>query len=205
VDGTLKGTVDTYATPSQAKTSVYSVSGLASGSHTLIIEVTGTKNTASSAAWVWVDAFDVTADTTTTTTTTPPAPASYRIEQTNAAVLFSGNWSVNNSSSNSGGSAKLSMTTGARASFTFTGTSVSWIGYRDEWCGIARVYIDGAVKAAVDTYASPGKAQTVNYTISNLTSGPHTIVIEVTGTKSKGSKGKWVWVDAFDYTGASLN
>jgi Glycoside hydrolase 123 N-terminal domain/Glycoside hydrolase 123, catalytic domain len=224
LDGTLKATVDTYATPAQAKTSVYSVSGLTSGSHTLIIEATGTKSAASSQAWVWVDAFDVTADSTTGSTgSTPPpptpppptpppptpppptSPASYRIEQTSPAVQWSGSWSVNTSTSNSGGSAKLSMTTGARATFTFSGTSVSWIGYSDQRSGIARVYIDGTVKSTVDTYASAANAQAVMYTVSGLTSGTHTIAIEVTGTRRQGSKGKWVWVDAFDYTGAALS
>jgi len=47
------------------------------------------------------------------------------------------------------------MDSGSRASLTFTGTGVSWILYRDEWSGIANVYLDGVLKSAVDTYASP--------------------------------------------------
>ena len=92
------------------------------------------------------------------------------------------------------------MHKGARATFTFNGTGVSWIGYRDEWSGIAKVYIDGVQKATVDTYATPSRAQVINYSISGLSSGSHTMTIEVTGTRNASSAGLWVWVDAFDMT-----
>jgi hypothetical protein len=111
---------------------------------------------------------------------------------------------VNNGSFNSGGSAKLSMDAGSRATFTFTGTSVSWIAYRDQWSGIGKVYMDGNLVATVDTYASPAQAQTVAYTVSDLTFGTHTIAIEATGTKNANASASWIWVDAFDYVGAAL-
>jgi hypothetical protein len=111
---------------------------------------------------------------------------------------------VNNGSFNSGGSAKLSMIAGSRATFTFTGTQVSWIAYQDEWSGIARVYIDGNLAATVDMYSHPAQAKTVAYTSSTLPNGNHTIAIEAVGTKDSTSGGSWVSVDAFDYVGAAL-
>src|SRR6266571_8504162 len=53
----------------------------------------------------------------------------------------------------SGGQAAYSGAAGATATFTFSGTGVSWIGMKCEQCGIARVHLDGAVVATVDTYA----------------------------------------------------
>ena len=94
----------------------------------------------------------------------------------------------------------MSMDTNARATVTFTGTGVKWIGYRDEWSGNARVYIDGILKATIDTYASPSQGQTVLYTATGLASGAHSLAIEVAGTHDAVSKGSWVWVDAFDVT-----
>ena len=111
---------------------------------------------------------------------------------------------MNTGTFNSGSSAKLSMTAGSRATFTFNGTSVSWITHRDEWSGIARVYIDGTLAATVDTYAHPAQAKAVGYTNSNLPSGTHTITIEAAGAKNSPSGASWVWVDAFDYVGAAL-
>ena len=62
----------------------------------------------------------------------------------------------------SGGTAAISASPavpGARATFSFTGTSVSWIGLRGPQYGIARVFLDGAFQATVDLY-SPSSVQT---------------------------------------------
>jgi hypothetical protein len=92
------------------------------------------------------------------------------------------------------------MNAGARATLTFSGTAVNWIGYRDEWSGIAKVTIDGVVVANVDTYLTPARSQAVTYSLTNLSQKTHTLVIEVTGSKNASSQGNWVWVDAFDVT-----
>ena len=114
-------------------------------------------------------------------------------------MTYAGAWYSNSYSSNSGGSAALAMDSGARATFTFTGTAVKWIGRRDAWSGMANVYIDGVLKTQVEDYASSDQPQSVLYTITGLTAGTHTITIEVTGTKNPSSQAYWVWVDAFDY------
>jgi hypothetical protein len=132
---------------------------------------------------------------------TPSAPATVvRYEQDSSAVQLTGTWYPNYGAFNSGGSAVLSMDANSRATLAFEGTAVSWIGYRDEWSGIARVYLDGVFQATIDTYATPAKAQTPVYSIGNLAQGSHTLIIETTGTNSATSAGSWVWVDAFDVT-----
>jgi hypothetical protein len=222
VDGTLKTEIDTYATPGKAQSQLYSLSGLAQGPHTLAIVATGRQNPSSGGAWIWVDAFDVlgtastgsTSGSTTpppttppsgsTTTPTSPTTSNYRVEQSSSAVSWGGSWSLNNSSFNSGKSAKVSMTAGSWTTFTFTGTSVTWIAYQDEWSGIARVYIDRVLQGTIDTYSTPGKAQSAVYTASGLPSGTHYLTIQVTGTRNASAKGNWIWVDAFDYVGAAL-
>jgi hypothetical protein len=123
-----------------------------------------------------------------------------RYEQNVSAVKYSGTWYTNNGSFNSGDSSVLAMDPGSQVTFTFTGTTVSWIAYRDEWSGIAQVSIDGIPQASVDTYLSPSKAQAAAYTSSVLTSGTHTLTISATGTHSAASGGSWIWVDAFDVT-----
>ena len=45
--------------------------------------------------------------------------------------------------------------------------------------------------------------QAVNFTASGLASGPHTLAVEVTGTKNAASSDFIIVVDAFDVTGAS--
>jgi len=203
LDGALKGTIDTYSAVAQAQTVLYSLSGLSNASHNLTIAVTGTRNAKSGGAWIWVDAFDVTAPTTipTSPASSPVASTPTRIEQNAPTVVYTGGtWSKNATAPSSGGSAALSMDTNARATVTFTGTAVKWIGYRDEWSGSARVYVDGILKTTIDTYATPSQGQTVLYAATGLVSGVHSLAIEVAGTHDAVSQGSWVWVDAFDVT-----
>src|SRR5436190_16592754 len=126
-------------------------------------------------------------------------PTYTRAEQNNSAVTYTGTWYTNNYSTNSGASAVLAADRGARATFTFSGTAVKWIGWRDAWSGIANVYIDGVLKTQVDDYAATDQPQSVLYTITGLSSGTHTITVEVSGTKNPSSQSYWIWVDAFDY------
>jgi hypothetical protein len=59
VDGVFVGEVDTYAASPGAAV-VFTATGLPRGAHSLAIEVTGTRNPASTDTWVIIDAFDVT-------------------------------------------------------------------------------------------------------------------------------------------------
>lgn len=63
IDDTRVATVDTFApTRPAASMGMYTSPRLGVGSHTLVIEVTGTANTSSGDAFVVVDAFAVTLD-----------------------------------------------------------------------------------------------------------------------------------------------
>jgi hypothetical protein len=185
VDGLLTAAVDTFVRPAQARAVLYSRDGLSLGTHTLAVEVTGDRNPGSGGSWIWVDAFEVIV----------------RREQDDSAVQYScppyATWYPNGSQVHSGGSAVLAMTPGCQATFTFTGSAVSWIGYRDEWSGIARVSVDGVFRADVDTYASPAAARSVIYTLTGFSPGPHALTIGPTGRWNPASRGLWVWVDAF--------
>ncbi|MBA2943075.1 hypothetical protein HZF08_32935 [Paenibacillus sp. CGMCC 1.16610] len=89
----------------------------------------------------------------------------------------------------------------ATAQFTFSGTSVKWIGAKNGNGGIADVYIDGVLdQAGIDTYAASKQYQQVLYSKSGLTPGTHTIKVVVTGTKNPSSGDTVLVVDAFEYT-----
>ena len=184
------------ASPLAAASGVlYSTTGLPSGSHTLVIEVTGAANASSSGTYVVVDAFDV-----------EGAPSgggggggtAHRVEETDPSVAYVGSWLTQSRSDLSGGTVVESNDSNGTATVTFTGTSVSWIGFKGPWAGIAQVYVDGTLKSTVDTYAPTEQAQAVMYTASGLTSGSHTLMVKVTGTWSASSTSAWVVVDAFD-------
>jgi hypothetical protein len=230
VDGTLRATVDTYSATEQLRQTLFTLEGLAAGSHTIRIEVTGTRNPSSGGNLVWIDAFDVTsgsapptatpAPTATSSPTAPPrltptatpmpaatptpgpTPGTQRIEDGDPRIVYAGVWYTNASpnANHSGDTSRLSGEPDASGTLTFNGTSVAWNGLKDPWAGIAHVYIDGTLRATVDTYSAVEQLRQVLFSASGLAAGSHTIRIEVTGTQHPESGGALVWLDAFDVT-----
>lgn len=133
-------------------------------------------------------------------TTVPTATAGMRAEESHAAVTFAGAWTKSDPRLGwSAGSALQSGVAGATASFTFTGTSVRWIGSRGRGMGIALVSVDGSPVREVDLFARPtDEAHTPILTIHDLGEGTHTLTIQVTGRQNGQAQGSTVVVDAFD-------
>jgi len=129
-----------------------------------------------------------------------------RVEESGALLAPAGAWQAFDDAftgvTSSNGIIVGSQTAGATATLSFTGTGVTWIGFPCEFCGIARVYLDGALVGAVDTYAPTRPAATgAMWTSGSLASGSHTLMIEVTGTATDpvASHGEaYIVVDAFD-------
>ena len=134
----------------------------------------------------------------TSTPTPRPTPGTTRHEQDSAALTYAGAWFTQQKSVHSAGSAGLAVDAGAQATLTFSGTGAKWIGVRDQWAGMADVYVDGVHQVRIDTYSSVELAQQVLYSTPDLPSGSHTLRIVVTGLQNPASGGAWVWADAFD-------
>ena len=191
VDGAFAGEIDLYAPTEQAQSRIFTASGLAQGTHTFVVESTGRKNANATDNAVVVDAFDV-------GPAVPPTTLGTRIEDTSAAVTFGPGWgSATMGGAWSGETAAASATTGARATLTFTGTTVTLLGFRGPAMGIVRVYLDGAMHSTVDTY-SPTEIQAPIFTDTNLMPGSHEMIVEVSGLKNAASSGVTIVVDAFD-------
>ncbi|MBI5233073.1 MAG: hypothetical protein HY880_01825, partial [Deltaproteobacteria bacterium] len=60
IDGALQTTVDLYNATSQAQQVVYTKTWPISGSHTIVVEVTGTKNASATDTYINIDAFEIT-------------------------------------------------------------------------------------------------------------------------------------------------
>jgi len=188
LDGGFVGEVDTYSPTQRVVDDIFTATGLADSSHTLTIEVTGLKNSASTGTQIVVDAFDVTSLGT-------------RFDNTDWSIAYAGSWNFNNRNDAwSYGTVATSNTTGSQATFTFTGTSVSWISRRGPWDAIARVYLDGAFVTEIDNYAPTHGLQDTILTLTGLAYGSHQLTIEVTGRANPATTipYPWVVVDAFD-------
>lgn len=201
VDGGTGVQVDLFAHNIETNSPVYAVSGLGSGAHVLTIEVTGSRNPQSQANAVVVDAFVV------------PAPVVSHLQETDPDVAFTATgWSQADDNfgwSGGGlatlpdspvGGARVSQTNGAKATLTFRGTAVSWVGFRGRDGGIARVQVDGGAFTTVDTYFQSDKVQATVFTATGLSDANHTLTIEALGTRNAASTGRKVVVDAFDVT-----
>ena len=124
-----------------------------------------------------------------------------RIEQDDPAVTYTGIWVTASDPTVSGGTAIESNQANATATLKFTGTRVSWIGYRCACAaGIAEVSVDGSPYVEEDTYSAVTEPQAVVYTSPSLQRGTHTLQIEVTGSYDRAGNSAYVVVDAFDVT-----
>jgi hypothetical protein len=136
----------------------------------------------------------------------PPPPAPTRSEESAATQI--GFWTTYGAETGtfSGGTIAASNVAASTATFSFTGTAVSWIGVRCNACGIAAVSVDGGVPTTVDT-AGPGAPGGLSsesvFSASGLAAGNHTIAIVVTGMSNSG--GSYVALDAFDVTAGSAS
>jgi hypothetical protein len=130
---------------------------------------------------------------------TPPASKSFRalrsVQENTPSARDS--WARVSSSSAYGGSYVLEHLAGARASWTFTGTSVTWWTVTGKAQGKAYLLVDGVRKATVDNYAASTHYR-VARRVTGLASKKHTVTIQVLGVKgSRYGTGTWIAVDAF--------
>lgn len=180
VDGVRKPTVNNYASLVHYRVP-RSVSGLKSGTHTLVVVVTGLRGSRIGRdAFVAVDAVRV----GSTTWTTPSLRLAWPAAATSAA------W---------GGRYVRTDLAGDYVSFTFRGTAVRWIGVTGPAFGRAAVYIDGVLVTTIDSYSAAARFR-VGRSITGLADRRHTLVIVVLGTHRTGAKGSYVAVDGFTVT-----
>jgi hypothetical protein len=184
IDSGAASEVDMYSPTATYQPVVFTQTGLADASHTLTITATGRKNAAATAARVVVDAIDV---------TTPGR----RYEEYEKSITYVGSWTPNNQARVwSEGETATSNVPGSTATFSFTGTSVSWIGCeKGSAGGVADIYLDGAFVKEVklnQSYPIEGYQMTI-FRADGLASSQHTLMVKVVNTD-----GSYVVVDAFD-------
>ncbi len=190
LDGVNGGAEDTAAPYSIS----WDTTTASSGSHTLTAVARDAAGNTTTSAPV----------TVTVSNAPVPPSAVRRFEETDGSVSFSSGWMQDNGwFAWSGGNAMESMTPGATATFTFTGTSVTWYGMRGLDSGIARVFMDGVLVSEVDMFARSYEVHVPVFVAKNLSNGTHTLRIEVTGLKNRDSEAASspyavVVVDAFE-------
>jgi|SoiMethySBSTD1v2_1073268.scaffolds.fasta_scaffold59266_4 hypothetical protein len=194
VDGGAPREVDTYSSEIKVQQVVFTSAELADTPHTLTIQATGRKNAASSAAKIFVDAFDV---------TTPgrrheqgDVRRAKHFEDGDTTISYFGAWNHNDARVWTEESSATSNQQNATVTFTFTGTSVSWIGCEKASAGgSAKIFLDGAFVKEVNLFKrNPIEGfQTTIFRADGLVPGPHELKIQVSSNSTS-----YVVIDAFD-------
>jgi hypothetical protein len=97
----------------------------------------------------------------------------------NNGMTYSGSWTKASIASAFGGTVRWSKSKSARATFTFTGSEISWISATGATRGSARVLIDGVKVATVKLEGTKSSRRVVFR--RTLAPGTHTIVIRPSG------------------------
>jgi len=125
------------------------------------------------------------------------------VEQTASQLVWSPNlsaWTSGSSSYLSGGSYRSINKTGS-VTINFTGVSLALMAKKAVSYGIASVSIDGKPPASVSLYRSTTAYKQTVWSSGWLVPGDHTVTFSWTGTKSTGSSGTTINLDAVELRG----
>ncbi|QGR00194.1 glycoside hydrolase family 27 protein [Paenibacillus psychroresistens] len=166
VDGVFKQTVNTYNATRLAQQTVYSITGLSSGSHTIKgIKKTGT--------YMLLDRISFTGG------------SKIQYNNTAAGMTYSGTWTLNGNRGfgDYNNDIHYTSTNNDYVQFTFIGTGIEWISEKEAGQGDVDIYIDNVFKQTVSTYNATRLTQQSLYSITGLTNASHTFkAVKKTGT-----------------------
>lgn len=118
------------------------------------------------------------------------------VENSSAAVTYTGSWTVTTATQDSGGSLSTQAATGW-AQLAFRGTGITLLSRTGNYFGVANVYLDDELVTTADQYAAATTYRSVVYVSPKLDLGVHTLRVERSGTKNDASSGRSVNVDGF--------
>jgi hypothetical protein len=130
----------------------------------------------------------------------PPMPVgaavitTRKIQDSNVGIVYIGRWSAASHTGYSDGRVLYSSTDGAKATFSFTGRSIAWIGPVGATRGKARIYLDGVAIGTVDLRRADFRPQVTLFLRTWTKTGDHKITIQVIGS------GRPVAIDEFVIT-----
>ena len=177
IDNVSQGVISTHSVTRQVQQEIFSTSALSVGSHTM-------KVVKKSGSYMLVDAIEYGTST----------PSVTEVNNTDANITHTGSWgtSSNRGHGDHSDDVGYTSTNGDSASYTFTGTSVSYIAPKAIDQGNVEVFIDNVSQGTFNTYSLNRQVQQVIFNKANLSNGSHTIRV----VKKSGA---YMLLDLFKY------
>ncbi|MFE2728770.1 right-handed parallel beta-helix repeat-containing protein [Kitasatospora sp. NPDC059327] len=157
IDGVFQKTVDAFGSSRAYQQTIYSISGLTPGQHTI-------KGVMKTGKYMIVDGFRI---HSTPQTLNDNAPG----------ITYTGTWSVssNRTFGDYGNDVHSTTTNGDSFQYSFTGTGVDYVTEKNWDQGLVDIYLDDVLQATADTTNSTRLTQQTVYSARNLTAGNHTL------------------------------
>ncbi|MER5739633.1 ricin-type beta-trefoil lectin domain protein [Streptomyces sp. NPDC002262] len=127
----------------------------------------------------------------------PALSAPICTDDSSSAVTYTGSWNSSGSSTCGSGLDHWTSSSGAQATFTFTGTELTLLASQTPDNGIATISVDGQPAVDVNLYAPVKKLGTPVYTSPVLSAGTHTVRVTASGRADPRSTNSFISVDAF--------
>lgn len=194
VDGGAPVTIDNYNPASELdQQSLYTISGLAPGSHALKIEVTCNKNASAVDTFQVSDAFEMQG--------TPLSQSSGTVVGYNSpALTYSNGWDCGANADDLSGGHCWNNAANASVSWNFTGSLLEVYGRPDVEDGIFNVLIDGQQVGQVDSHWGTVDDDALNsypFFVWKGAPGSHTVELVGTGTKDGAATNTYLQFDEF--------
>lgn len=135
----------------------------------------------------------------------PTAVQWKHIQDDHPWLRWGGAWSWRSAPGQPESSSRISRSTGAWVSATFSGTAATLVSGVGPDRGRARVYVDGVSAGVVSLYATSTANGVTVWQASGLANRRHTVKVVVLGTKDAASTASWVDVDGLGFVGKQVS
>ncbi len=119
------------------------------------------------------------------------------VDDQDSAVSYTGSWTHDPMSGAYANTFSYSNQVGNTASYTFTGTGITFLSSLESNRGIAEIFLDGVSQGKVDLYAATTARQQPVFQAQDLPLEQHILQVAVTGEQNPAATGAYVDVDAF--------
>ena len=113
-------------------------------------------------------------------------------------IRYSGRWTSRHLTGFTNGDGHVARKAGSRMSFVFHARQARICGLTSPGSGRAQVYVDGKLRANLDTYSTSWRTRQILFDTGVLASGKHRVELRVTGEKSVLSSDSAIALDSLE-------